>query len=53
MIAAGFEGGVRIELDNDEALALANFLNQFYGRTVSIVDTLSAKLDDIMQIERS
>jgi hypothetical protein len=53
MIVAGFEGGVRIELDNDEALDLANFLNQFYERTDPIVDNLSAKLDDIMQIERS
>jgi hypothetical protein len=52
MIVAGYDGGVRIELDEIEALDLANFLHQFYGGADSVVDHLSAKLDDVMQIER-
>jgi hypothetical protein len=52
MIVAGYDGGVRIELDETEALDLANFLHQFYGGADSVVDHLSAELDDVMQIER-
>jgi hypothetical protein len=52
MIVAGSDGGVRIELDETEALDLANFLHQFYGGADSVVDHLSAKLDDVMQLER-
>jgi len=49
MIVAGWEGGVRIELDEAETVDLADFLAQCYeGNEDSVVDRLSAKLDEIV-----
>jgi len=52
MIVAGWEGGVRIELDEAETVDLAEFLTQFSaGNEESVVDQLSAKLDAIVHGE--
>ena len=52
MIVARWEGGVRIELDETEAVDLADFLHQFYEPTESTPDRLCARLDDALSIER-
>lgn len=46
MVVVAWEGGVRIELDETEAIELLGFLAQFYAGDKSVPDTLCARLED-------
>lgn len=52
MIVAAYDGGVRIELETQEALDLAEFLNQFYEGADCVPDILSARLDEALEVKR-
>lgn len=52
MIVATYDGGVRIELETDEARALADFLDQEYEGYATALYALAQRLDDALQIER-
>lgn len=48
MIVAGWEGGVKIELEPHEVMELRDFLMQFYEGADCAVDHLARRLDEII-----